>query len=138
MNKQLTLRDQTIFQSPTASIASSASVDPESHTVITIDPDLHTVLSKLNSLEDKFDSFSHVQLTAKATLDSLQNSVLEQLPTDLKDQLDDRMNSVEKNLSDKMQESSKDLSDKMQESSKDLPTNQGISWAEVFNQIAPT
>ena len=89
-------------------------------------PNLVDVMSKLRIIQDKIGSLSDIQLKLKDTMDSLQDDVLEQLPTDLKQQMDEKMEKVEGNIGEKIEELSKTL-----------PVQDGKTWAEVLQAPPP-
>ena len=89
-------------------------------------PNLVDVMSKLRIIQEKIGSLSDIQLKLKDTMDSLQNDVMEQLPTDLKQQMDDKMEEVEGKIGGKIEEFSKSL-----------PVHEGKTWAEVLQAPPP-
>ena len=90
-------------------------------------PNRDELMQELVSIQRKLDVLTNTQLTMKDTMDSIQNDVLEQLPADLKEQMDEKMDSVEDNLTKKLTDIDSHL-----------PPSQGRTWADVLKDDTPS
>ena len=91
------------------------------------DPNLADVMCQIKLLKNKMDSLDSIQSFMKITMDTLQTDVLENLPTDLKQQMDDKVESTERNINSKMNSIISQL-----------PAAQGRTWSDVLQESAPT
>ena len=92
---------------------------------INTQPDLEDIMAQIKVLQVRLESMSDTQLEMKTTVDGLQSDVMEQLPTDLKEQLENRVDRAEDNLSERITE----INNK-------IPNAK--AWADIVKQDAPT
>ena len=59
-------------------------------------------MKQIKLIQHKMDSASDIQAAMKGTLDSLQNDVLESLPTDIKEQVDKKIDLTERRIHEKI------------------------------------
>ena len=90
-------------------------------------PSSHELMKQIKLIQHKMDSASDIQAAMKGTLDSLQNDVLESLPTDIKEQVDKKIDLTERRIHDKITEVSSQL-----------PSTQGRSWTDILEATAST
>ena len=81
-------------------------------------PSNNDLMDQLRAIREKLTCMSGTQKQIKSTLDTVQTDMVEQLPTELKQEMDDKINKAEKNLSASIENLSK-------------------TWAQVVNRPPP-